>query len=452
MSSPSSVSVPIKRLGPALVIMVSIVALGGWVGPCLAGATNPGGAPAWFDIRALVERSSPRLENGEPVWEYELVVTEQTLYLADGTPYKVWAFGGTVPGPTLVAREGERIRITLINETSNSHTIHSHGLYVPHRMDGVPHVVAHTAADEMLAIYEQATGGRDHRHRAGESSPSSSDADQRQRNGKSIVDRSPDPSAPSAGHAHGSASAPGMAGGHSSHLPSWAHAVAPGEVFTYEFIAKPAGTHFYHCHMNTNEHLDRGMSGPLIVLPKEADPLVDVDVAVILDEWNSDDAQEGVPGDPRKMWAYNYFTLNGRSFPHTEPLKLGLGQVARVRLIHAGAQQHFMHLHGLHFLVIDRDGRPLAEPLVLDTVEIGPGQRVDLLVLGENPGAWPFHCHATAHVTNSGIYPGGMLTKILVGDEMMPEGLEGVSGEGLMALRERWKERAAAELAPQGGD
>ena len=422
---------------------VSIAILFLW-GSSLAGATNPGGAPAWFDVRAFVEQSAPRLENGEPVWEYELVVTEQTLYLADGTPYKVWAFGGTVPGPTLVAREGERIRITLINETSNSHTIHSHGLYVPHRMDGVPHVVAHTAADEMLAQYERATGGNDHRQRE-VGHPQSPVREPGHGNGQT----SPGGTISDSGGV-GAHSATGAEVQHRHHLPTWAHPVAPGEVFTYEFIARPAGTHFYHCHMNTNEHLDRGMSGPLIVLPKEVDPLVDVDVAVILDEWNSDYAQDGVPGDPRKMWAYNYFTLNGRSFPHTEPLKLGLGEVARIRLIHAGAQQHFMHLHGLHFLVIDRDGRPLAEPLVLDTVEIGPGQRVDMLVLGENPGAWPFHCHATAHVTNAGIYPGGMLTKIQVGQEMMPEGLEGVSGDGLMALREVWKRRAAGALAPLG--
>lgn len=41
-------------------------------------------------------------------------------------------------------------------------------------------------------------------------------------------------------------------------------------------------------------------------------------------------------------------------------------------------------------------------------VGIGPGRRVDFLVLGNNPADWPFHCHSTAHVTDPGIYPDAM--------------------------------------------
>src|SRR5204862_318301 len=84
-------------------------------------------------------QQGPLLQHGRTVWEYRLVISETEHRLADGSRYKVWAYGGRVPGPTLVAREGDWIRITLVNESSASHTIHSHGLFVPHRMDGVPH-------------------------------------------------------------------------------------------------------------------------------------------------------------------------------------------------------------------------------------------------------------------------------------------------------------------------
>lgn len=337
-------------------------------------------APAWVDVGELRRRVRPREEGGARVWEYELTVSDEELLLADGSRYKVWAFGGTVPGPPILAREGDRVRIRLINETSVAHTIHSHGLWVPHRMDGVPHALA--------------------------------------------------------------PGAPGGAGG-AEGLPAWTRPVPPGESFTYEYIARPAGTHFYHCHMSTSEHLDRGMSGPLIVLPRDEEPPVDRDVVLLLDEWDTTYAREGVPGDPRRLSGYDIFTLNGRSFPDTEPLELALGEVARVRLIHAGAVPHYLHLHGHAFLVTHRDGAPLAEPLILDTVEIGPGQQVDLLIAADNPGVWPFHCHTVAHVTNAGAYPGGMLTQIQVGPEPFPatgEGpAEGALRGSLEELRRRWR-------------
>jgi FtsP/CotA-like multicopper oxidase with cupredoxin domain len=45
----------------------------------------------------------------------------------------------------------------------------------------------------------------------------------------------------------------------------------------------------------------------------------------------------------------------------------------------------------------------------MDTVEVGPGQRVDILLDANNPGVWPFHCHRLNHIANDNIYPGGML-------------------------------------------
>ena len=61
------------------------------------------------------------------------------------------------------------------------------------------------------------------------------------------------------------------------------------------------------------------------------------------------------------------------------------------------------------FVVVARDGNYVDEPQKIDTVGIGPGQRVDIILLADNPGMWPFHCHKLNHVTNEHIYPGGML-------------------------------------------
>ncbi|MCB0639132.1 MAG: multicopper oxidase domain-containing protein, partial [Lewinella sp.] len=39
--------------------------------------------------------------------------------------------------------------------------------------------------------------------------------------------------------------------------------IQPGDSFTYKFVAEPAGTMWYHCHVNVNEYVaTRGMWGP----------------------------------------------------------------------------------------------------------------------------------------------------------------------------------------------
>lgn len=62
--------------------------------------------------------------------------------------------------------------------------------------------------------------------------------------------------------------------------------------------------------------------------------------------------------------------------------------------------------------MVARSGAPVNEPQLIDTVMVGAGNRVDILLTADNPGVWPFHCHQLDHVANEHIYPGGMLTFI----------------------------------------
>jgi FtsP/CotA-like multicopper oxidase with cupredoxin domain len=323
------------------------------------------------------QQISPVIEGKRTIWQYELIISETEHKLQNGAMYKVWAYSGQVPAPTLVAREGDWVRIRLINETSVNHTIHSHGLYVPQRMDGVPH---------------------DHGN------------DQQNHNNP--------------------------AASKDEFMP---RPVAPGESFTYEYIARPAGTHWYHCHINTNEHLNRGMAGALIVLPRVPEPKVDHDLIMLLQEWNSRYAQGGTPGNPKELNDYDFFTINGKSFPETKAVQVELGETVRIRFINAGALPHSMHLHGHSFLVTHKDGFPLAEPAEMDTVLIGPGERVDIIILANNPGDWPLHCHTAAHQTNNGLYPGGMMTHLKVGKISSPKEGDGPIGKDLRSLRAAWR-------------
>ncbi len=62
--------------------------------------------------------------------------------------------------------------------------------------------------------------------------------------------------------------------------------VMPGESFTYEFDAAPAGTYFYHPHVGLQ--LDRGLYGALIIEPTEEPSLAsrpDREYVLMLDDW-----------------------------------------------------------------------------------------------------------------------------------------------------------------------
>jgi uncharacterized cupredoxin-like copper-binding protein len=75
-------------------------------------------------------------EDGTLQWELTASVIEWET--EPGTFVEAYAYNGMVPGPQLRAEVGDRIRIILHNELPEPTTIHSHGLYVPPDMDGVP--------------------------------------------------------------------------------------------------------------------------------------------------------------------------------------------------------------------------------------------------------------------------------------------------------------------------
>jgi manganese oxidase len=77
-----------------------------------------------------------RAEGGRTVREYELTAEAVEIEVAPGVMYPAWAYNGQVPGPTLRAREGDRLRVVFRNRDAHPHTIHFHGFH-PANMDGV---------------------------------------------------------------------------------------------------------------------------------------------------------------------------------------------------------------------------------------------------------------------------------------------------------------------------
>jgi FtsP/CotA-like multicopper oxidase with cupredoxin domain len=109
------------------------------------------------------------------------------------------------------------------------------------------------------------------------------------------------------------------------------------------------------------------------------------------------------------------FTLNGKEFPHTQPILARKGQRIRVRYMNEGLMIHPMHLHGIPQLVIARDGYNLPVPFMCDTLTIAPGERWDVLIDCSEPGLWAFHCHILTHAeSRHGMF--GMVTVLGVED------------------------------------
>ena len=73
--------------------------------------------------------------DGTLLREYELYAVDREIEIAPGVFFPAWTYNGQVPGPTIRATEGDRLRINFVNQGSHPHTIHFHGWHPP-EMDG----------------------------------------------------------------------------------------------------------------------------------------------------------------------------------------------------------------------------------------------------------------------------------------------------------------------------
>ncbi len=205
---------------------------------------------------------------------------------------------------------------------------------------------------------------------------------------------------------------------HGVHTPNDQDGVAPytqdliepnGGTFTYEFTVDDDAIGMYHAHNHAQIQVVNGMFGvfrvgenPIpygqtisgVTIPDEID--LAVDMPMILND-------AGTIG----------LSLNGKSFPATDPLVLNQGEWASITYYNEGLQIHPMHLHQFPQLVYAKDGIPLDQPYYVDTLNIAPGERYTVLMRADDAGTWVWHCHILSHVERTdGMF--GMVTAIVV--------------------------------------
>ncbi|WP_018131518.1 multicopper oxidase domain-containing protein [Effusibacillus pohliae] len=304
-----------------------------------------------FLVAGCSDDAKPAVNNTANKQEkvFHLYAGDAMQELAPGKTLYSWGFGlwdeqnnkpaspPTIPGPELRVREGDHVKVVFHNKQKEPHTIHFHGIDNSFNGDGTPGV----------SQEEVKTDG----------------------------------------------------------------------TFTYEFDATKAGTYFYHCHVEPDRHPEMGLYGAFIVEPKEQKAKYDGEFVLLLGERDpllsvaeGTEAGKyvGTAAEHEKLdGEYDtadrhpkFFTINGKMDHEIPPLQVKKGGKYLIRLINAGNDVHAIHTHGHHFQVIASDGRDIAQPETKDTVTIGPGERYDLVLTADNPGAWPLHCHIGPHGTH----------------------------------------------------
>jgi FtsP/CotA-like multicopper oxidase with cupredoxin domain len=91
---------------------------------------------------------------GSAASEYTLTAAERPLSLLPGAPTPALSYGDTFPSPILRFRQGEPLRVRLVNRLDSPTTIHWHGIRLPNAMDGVPTLTQAAVAPGDAFVYE----------------------------------------------------------------------------------------------------------------------------------------------------------------------------------------------------------------------------------------------------------------------------------------------------------
>ncbi len=107
-------------------------------GKLVAGRRAAGASPVPIESPD-VPKLSWKMKDG--VKEFHLTCEHLKREFLPDQWFDVWGFNGSMPGPTIEAVEGDRVRIVVHNKLPEATAVHWHGLEVPIAMDGVPGLI-----------------------------------------------------------------------------------------------------------------------------------------------------------------------------------------------------------------------------------------------------------------------------------------------------------------------
>ncbi len=170
---------------------------------------------------------------------------------------------------------------------------------------------------------------------------------------------------------------------HPANMDGVFEVVNSGDEFIYEFPAKPAGMHLYHCHTTPlKKHIHKGLYGAFIIDPKEPRPPAQ-ELVLLMNGYDTD-------GDGGN----NFYTVNGRSFYYAKyPITVKRSTTVRIYLVNLTEFDliNSFHLHGDFFRHQPTGTGDHWE--YTDTVMQCQGQRGVLEIDFTHTGRFMFHAH-----------------------------------------------------------
>ncbi len=163
--------------------------------------------------------------------------------------------------------------------------------------------------------------------------------------------------------------------------------VLPGETYTYNFVADPAGAMMYHCHAYpTSLHIRMGMYGAMIIDPKEPVLKPAREFSLVLSEFDPENQENFVA---------KYYPVNGYTdqYMGENSLHAKQNELVRFYVVNMGTTVPYsFHLHSTIFKVY-QSGLLSNEPFDAQTIEIGPGNAAIVEATWKWPGTYLFHSH-----------------------------------------------------------
>lgn len=162
--------------------------------------------------------------------------------------------------------------------------------------------------------------------------------------------------------------------------PMVVNAVPPGGSYDYDITLRDAGLFWYHPHVMTDEQIELGLQGVLLVHDTD-EPTVTADRAFVLDDVDLDTngAIEIEPSKEDLALGRRGSTLlvNGR-----EPGRIvaSPGAIERWRFVNTSNGRFFDLSIGAPMRVIASDGGLVPQPYDVDHLVVAPGERYEVLV------------------------------------------------------------------------
>ncbi len=264
--------------------------------------------------------------------DYSLHIGPVTVELDRSHIISTIGYNGVAPGPVLRMREGKPVILDVINDTDTPELVHWHGMLIPSEVDGTEE----------------------------EGSP----------------------------------------------------LVPPHGRHRFKLTPRPAGTRWYHTHAMAMDDLHKGAyTGQFgfVYVDSGINPgQYDQELFLALRDWepfftatmddNDDDTHDGplpekpptLNTDPDGLEVGSMtYSINDKALGSGEPIRVREGQRLLIHFLNASAiENRRVSLAGHKMKVIALDGNPVPSPQTLDSIFIGAGERIDVIVEMNNPGVW----------------------------------------------------------------